>query len=254
MALPTTYNIGKSRNTLGEYGLIENGGKGSGNFGHSGRPGKVGGSGSGMGSSESRSTDEIRARMSELRLPSDRREDVEIFLKRAEKGDFDETDLRIAKRSLESVAQRSNDDFTKKALRTLQDDLEKFGTETADKSSEKVDWDKVGKTIREEYKGVRPYKIGLSYIIETGEGIFTFSDKPSARAWDSGAQAALSEKTMKRVEIRYFDTDGRYYAVYKDTDVSLPGTKGYKRETTAREILRGFEYIQKRAKDLSSQG
>ena len=37
---------------INNMNLILNGGKGSGNFGHSGRPGKVGGSGSGHGSSK----------------------------------------------------------------------------------------------------------------------------------------------------------------------------------------------------------
>ena len=47
MALPSKYSIDKKINSMEGLGAYENGGKGSGNFGHSGRPGEVGGSGSG---------------------------------------------------------------------------------------------------------------------------------------------------------------------------------------------------------------
>ena len=44
MALITSYGIHKDRNSMEGLAAYENGGKGSGNFGHSGRPGEVGGS------------------------------------------------------------------------------------------------------------------------------------------------------------------------------------------------------------------
>ena len=50
------YNIKKNINDFAPYGTLLNGGKGSGNFGHAGRPGKVGGSGKGS-SSDSDDTD-----------------------------------------------------------------------------------------------------------------------------------------------------------------------------------------------------
>lgn len=40
MALPTRYGINKNINSMEGLGAYENGGKGSGNFGHSGRPGE----------------------------------------------------------------------------------------------------------------------------------------------------------------------------------------------------------------------
>lgn len=46
MALPTRYGIEKKINSMEGLSAYENGGKGSGNFGHAGRPGKVGGSSS----------------------------------------------------------------------------------------------------------------------------------------------------------------------------------------------------------------
>ena len=49
MAIPSSYNIDKKINSFAEMGVLENGGKGSGNFGHAGRPGEVGGSGDGTG-------------------------------------------------------------------------------------------------------------------------------------------------------------------------------------------------------------
>lgn len=49
MGLPNSYNIEKKINSFAEMGAFENGGKGSGNFGHAGRPGLVGGSGDGTG-------------------------------------------------------------------------------------------------------------------------------------------------------------------------------------------------------------
>lgn len=52
MAQLEHFSIEKSRNGmagLGSLGLFENGGRGSGNFGHQGRPGKRGGSGRGIG-------------------------------------------------------------------------------------------------------------------------------------------------------------------------------------------------------------
>ena len=57
MALPSKYSISKKLNSMDGLSAYENGGSGSGNFGHSGRPGKVGGSGSGQGSSKKREED-----------------------------------------------------------------------------------------------------------------------------------------------------------------------------------------------------
>ena len=45
MALPSRYGIDKNINSMAGLSVYENGGKGSGNFGHSGRPGQIGGSG-----------------------------------------------------------------------------------------------------------------------------------------------------------------------------------------------------------------
>lgn len=47
--MPSRYGVDKSLNSLEGMSAYENGGKGSGNFGHSGRPGLVGGSGDGTG-------------------------------------------------------------------------------------------------------------------------------------------------------------------------------------------------------------
>lgn len=49
MALPSKYGIDKSLNSMAGLSAYENGGAGSGNFGHAGRPGKRGGSGNGQG-------------------------------------------------------------------------------------------------------------------------------------------------------------------------------------------------------------
>lgn len=48
---------GATTNSLKELSLVDNGGKGSGNFGHGGRPGKVGGSSSHGSSSSSKKSD-----------------------------------------------------------------------------------------------------------------------------------------------------------------------------------------------------
>lgn len=45
MALPQFYSVEKDRNSMAGLSAYENGGQGSGNWGHSGRPGLVGGSG-----------------------------------------------------------------------------------------------------------------------------------------------------------------------------------------------------------------
>ena len=47
MALPSKYGINKGLNSMAGLSAYENGGSGSGNFGHAGRPGKRGGSGKG---------------------------------------------------------------------------------------------------------------------------------------------------------------------------------------------------------------
>ena len=44
MGMPTRYGVEKKINSMGGLSAYENGGKGSGNFGHAGRPGEVGGS------------------------------------------------------------------------------------------------------------------------------------------------------------------------------------------------------------------
>lgn len=44
MALPSRYGMDKKLNSMDGLSAYENGGKGSGNFGHSGRPGEIGGS------------------------------------------------------------------------------------------------------------------------------------------------------------------------------------------------------------------
>lgn len=49
MALPSRYGIDKKMNSMEGLSAYENGGKGSGNFGHAGRPGEIGGSSSGGG-------------------------------------------------------------------------------------------------------------------------------------------------------------------------------------------------------------
>ena len=59
MALPTKYT---KLNTIEGIGTFYNGGKGSGNFGHSGRPGEVGGSAP-QGSTSSSVQDDIRKRI-----------------------------------------------------------------------------------------------------------------------------------------------------------------------------------------------
>ena len=51
MALPSKYSIDKKLNSMDGLSAYENGGKGSGNWGHEGRPGYVGGSGRGVGAS-----------------------------------------------------------------------------------------------------------------------------------------------------------------------------------------------------------
>lgn len=57
MALPNKYGIDKKINSMEGLSAYENGGKGSGNFGHAGRPGKKGGSSSGGFSSGEKETD-----------------------------------------------------------------------------------------------------------------------------------------------------------------------------------------------------
>lgn len=52
MALPSKYGIEKSLNSMAGLSAYENGGPGSGNFGHAGRPGQRGGSGKGTGASK----------------------------------------------------------------------------------------------------------------------------------------------------------------------------------------------------------
>ena len=49
MALPSRYGVDKNMSSWAGLSAYENGGKGSGNFGHSGRPGEIGGSGKGSG-------------------------------------------------------------------------------------------------------------------------------------------------------------------------------------------------------------
>lgn len=49
MSLPERYGVDKKINSMEGLSAYENGGKGSGNFGHEGRPGYVGGSGRGVG-------------------------------------------------------------------------------------------------------------------------------------------------------------------------------------------------------------
>ena len=51
MGMPSKYGVDKKINSMAGLSAYENGGKGSGNFGHAGRPGEVGGSGKGTGAS-----------------------------------------------------------------------------------------------------------------------------------------------------------------------------------------------------------
>lgn len=59
MALPSNYGIEKNRNSMAGLSAYENGGPGSGNFGHAGRPGKRGGSGKGSGINVHSGSDEM---------------------------------------------------------------------------------------------------------------------------------------------------------------------------------------------------
>lgn len=54
--MPDKYGVDKSLNSMAGLSAYENGGPGSGNFGHAGRPGKRGGSGSGSGISKAITT------------------------------------------------------------------------------------------------------------------------------------------------------------------------------------------------------
>ena len=58
MALPSKYGVDKKINSMEGLSAYENGGKGSGNFGHSGRPGEGGGSGNGFGGRTTKNIDD----------------------------------------------------------------------------------------------------------------------------------------------------------------------------------------------------
>lgn len=69
MALVTSYSVEKNRNSMAGLSAYENGGKGSGNFGHAGRPGEVGGSApSGSGSSSTSSESGRKSRSKEEQI------------------------------------------------------------------------------------------------------------------------------------------------------------------------------------------
>ena len=76
----------KLKNKIDELEALFNGGKGSGNFGHSGRPGKVGGSGKGQDSAKTSLTeDEKKVRKGETWTTS--MSDEELAKEAAKKGD-----------------------------------------------------------------------------------------------------------------------------------------------------------------------
>ena len=83
MALPTRNT---QLNEIADFDTFYNGGKGSGNFGHSGRPGKVGGSGKGQGSAKTSLTeDEKKVREGETWTTS--MSDEELAKEATKKGD-----------------------------------------------------------------------------------------------------------------------------------------------------------------------
>lgn len=67
MALPSRYGIDKKMNSMEGLRAYENGGKGSGNFGHSGRPGYIGGSGNGNTTGGESSTDGLGKKAEETK-------------------------------------------------------------------------------------------------------------------------------------------------------------------------------------------
>ena len=93
MALPSKYGIDKKINSMEGLSAYENGGKGSGNFGHSGRPGEVGGSGNGQGSNSEKKTDsKIDSLQKELDLARLRLEEVQVKYDEAMSDDEDNTE------------------------------------------------------------------------------------------------------------------------------------------------------------------
>lgn len=79
MALPSRYGIDKKINSMEGLSAYENGGKGSGNFGHSGRPGEVGGSSSG-GVNLDKAKEVVKKMGEELRKKSPVRKQDEWFV------------------------------------------------------------------------------------------------------------------------------------------------------------------------------
>lgn len=80
MALPSKYNIEKKINSMEGMSAYENGGPGSGNFGHAGRPGEIGGSSKGGGVDLDHAKEVVKKMGEELRAKSPVRKQDEWFV------------------------------------------------------------------------------------------------------------------------------------------------------------------------------
>lgn len=110
---------------FGELSRVVNGGHGSGNFGHSGRPGEVGGSGSGYGASGSGENAKVEKQIDQAGYKAAAGHGMEEYLKSSKKAAFD-VEFDEFKEYLSSSDQRIYDKSGKRSY-ALKDVAKKLG-------------------------------------------------------------------------------------------------------------------------------
>ena len=176
------YNKLKSR--LDEIEKKLNGGKGSGNFGHSGRPGEVGGSGTGNGGSHN--ADDIDKRITEAQK---RLDDVDDLIAQEETFGDGAGDMS----QLESLRQEA------------QDELDSLKKEKEQKESQKKDQPKQKSMLEEEIDSLESELSDLQYEIDKVEQEFEEGRRTKidmlhtrARLRDEFSQVDLEYRTKLR--------------------------------------------------------
>lgn len=189
MALPSRYGIDKKINSMEGLSAYENGGKGSGNFGHSGRPGEVGGSSS--GGSHGKTKKELQEEIEDLNI---RISQAGVAKREGQKVDEgymqdmmeERKALRAELDSAKEAAKKMGEELRKKSpvrkqdewfttLKQIDDEYEKRGKEMEDNAGE------VESAIHETgetWTGPKQKALDLVKIgIRTNRDTFTDSDE-----------------------------------------------------------------------------
>lgn len=204
MALPSKYGIDKKINSMEGLSAYENGGKGSGNFGHSGRPGQVGGSGDGIDfDAELKALDKEGVPFTSPRYQALLQMQKEAQSKSEKLIGSSEGSLGVTKKEFEAAKKKAN---------------ERGGEMTVEKT------------------------LAKTYIASNKFYRREFDSKKEAEAFKSGYDYADKAKDFTQVDYIRTTQDGknRWDVMYKKSDVGVHESASFKNPIEAQRWAEGY--------------